>query len=153
MGLPVSELIALNILATVEGVQESSGYNYNITAQRHSRSGDKESHLNAIIVQEDAREVTEPKVYNTKEWIQPYNIGVFIMPPEDDPTPIDTYVNLIIADVQKALMVDRYRDQNALDTQVRAAHIVSEKGLEYEIAVVVVEVTYRINELDPYQRA
>ena len=153
MGFPVNELIAQNVLSTVQGVTTGTGYNYTLTAQRHSRAGDKKAHLNAVIIQEDPREVPDPKVYNTKEWLLTFHVGVFVIPLEQDTTPIDQYVNLIAADVHKAVMVDRYRGGLALDTQIRASYKSVEDGLEYECIVIPVEVNYRTNEVNPYQQA
>lgn len=146
--MPVIEIIAKDILATVAGVRQAAGYAYDLTAQRRSRGGDKRVHLNAIIVQEDPV-LAAGKVYNTNEWFQPFEVGVFIIPPENDPMPIDACVNVIRSDVERAVMVDRYRGGNALDTVIKAPRITSEEGLEGIIVVISVEVNYRTSELDP----
>jgi len=148
MGLPIVELIARDVLATVAGVKEAAGFNYNLTAQRHSVDGDKEVHLNAVIVQQDP-ELLNDKVPNTNEWLQSFEVGVFILPAQGDPTPIDQYVNLIRSDVERAVMVDRYRSGNALDTRIRAPRLAATEGLEGDIIVINVEVNYRTSELDP----
>ena len=152
MPVPVSELISRHILTTVATVTVANGYSYNLTVQRHAKSGDKRTHLNTIIVQDDPREGTDGQVYNTREWVLPFVVGCYIVPLETDTTPIDTYVNIIAADIEKALMVDRYRGGNAMDTTIRASHTISE-GLEYDCIVVNVEVSYRTSELDPYVNA
>ena len=150
---PVIELIAQNVLATIAGITEAAGFNYNLTAQRHTRAGDKIKHLNAVIVQESPRKAHDKKVYNTNEWLLTFGVGVFIIPTEEDPTAIDTYVNIVRSDVEKAVMVDRYRGGNALDTKILPAEIVAEEGLEYDLIVINVEVNYRTSELDPYVNA
>ena len=151
--VPVNELIARDILATVNTVTIANGYNYDLTVQRHSKAGDKRDHLNTIITQDDTREASEPEVYFTKEWIATYMIGVYIMPLDNDTTPIDTYVNIIRADVEKALMVDIYRSGNALNTTIRAPKQITDEGLEYDIIVINVDVNYRTLENDPYTNA
>jgi hypothetical protein len=151
MSVPIIEYIAADVLATVQLVTTGNGYNYDLTAERHKRSGDKRQHLNAVIVQEDPKELS-PKVYFTKEWELPFGIGVFIIPDEADTTPIDNYCNVIRSDIEKALMVDRFRGGYALDTQIRASHSVIEEGGE-TIIVINVDVNYRTNELNPYQQA
>jgi hypothetical protein len=148
MGLPLIEQIAVDIFNTVSGVTVDNGYNFDLTVQRHSKSGDKIAHLNTVIVQDDPHEAGDP-VYFTKEWIQPFDIAVFIIPLESDPTAIDTYVNVVRSDVEKALMVDRYRGGKALDTQIRACRNVSET-LDYDCIAINVEVTYRTLETNPY---
>jgi hypothetical protein len=109
-------------------------------------------HLNAVILQSDPKENSDA-VYNTKEWTVEFHVGVFVIPLESDTTPIDQYVNQIAADVQKAVMVDRYRGGNALDTQVRATYKSTDEGLEYDCVVIPVEVNYRTSEVDPYLNA
>lgn len=153
MSVPVSEIIAVNVLETVQGVTVESGYNYDLTAQRHMKSGDKRAHLNAILLQDDPREATDTKAYNTMEWWLPFHIGVYVIPLEGDATPIDTYCNAIAADVQKALMVDRYRGNNALDTQIRASRLITDDELKCDIIIINVEVNYRTAEVNPYVNA
>ena len=146
--VPVIELIAQDVLATLAGVTVENGFNYTLSAQRHSKAGDKRAHLSAVIVQEDP--VEEPlKVYNTLEWRLVFSIGVFVIPSETDATAIDTYCNLIRSDVEKAMMVDRYRGGNALDTLIRAPRTGVEEGLEYDCIAIQVEVNYRTAETDP----
>lgn len=152
MSLPISEQVALDIYAAVQNVTKANGFNYTLSAQRHTEKGDKVAHLNAIVVQEDPRPVGDPKVFNTLEWWQPFGIGVFVIPVESDTTPVDTYVNLIVADVQKSLMLDRYRGGVALDTQIKAA-VKHEEGQEYTLAIINVEVNYRTLDTDPYFNA
>ncbi len=152
-GLPVIELIAQNVLTTVQGIKTAAGFNYDLTAQRHSKKGDRVRHLNGIILQEARREVTDKKVYNTNEWWLPFGIGFYVIPAEDDLTPIDTYANLIMADVEKAIMTDRYRGNNAISTKVLPEALIVEGGLEYDLVVINVEVHYRTSEVDPYVNA
>jgi len=151
--LPVIELIAQNVLTTVQGITAAAGFNFNLTAQRHSKKGDRVRHLNGIIVQEARREVTDKKVYNTNEWWLPFGIGFYVIPAEEDQTPIDTYANLIMADVEKALMADRYRGGNAINTVILPEMLIVDGGLEFDLVVINVEVHYRTSELDPYLNA
>jgi len=150
--LPVSELIAQNILTTVQTVTTANDYNYTLMAARHTRGGDPANHLAAYIVQSNIREATDAP-YNTKQWYLTFEIGVYIIPEQSDTTPIDTYCNVVKADIEQALMVDRYRGGNALDTQIRAGYTVTDEGLQYDIVVVNCEVNYRTAEINPYQNA
>jgi len=146
-GLPVIELIAENVLATVQGIKAAAGFNYDLTAQRHTRKGDKREHLNAIIVQEDPKDITN--VPNTKEWKLVFGIGVYIMPAETDPTAIDTYVNLVRSDVERAIMLDRYRGANAINTIVKEPETAVDEESVTDLVVINAEVHYRTSELDP----
>jgi len=149
MALPVIELIAQNLLQTVAGITEGAGFNYTLTAQRRTRAGVKREHLNAVIVQDNPRAPRDPKVPNTNEWDLTFAIGVFVIPTETDQTSIDTYVNLITSDVQRAVMKDRYRGGNAMVTRIIPMELAPEEALEYDMAVVNVEVNWRASELDP----
>jgi hypothetical protein len=155
---PLVEKIAQNVLTTLQTIVAgvtvgTTAYNYTIAAQRHSRDGDKRAHLNAILVQADPRAVVPAPIPNTLEWRQPFHCGVYIIPAEGDATPIDQYLNRAIADVQKAIMVDRYRGGLALDTQIVAPSIVTNDELKFDIAVVQFEVHYRTAEVDGYVNA
>jgi len=153
MATPVIELIAANLLSTIAKVTEQSGYQYTLTAQRRTRAGVQRDHLNAVLIQDNPRPVKDPKVPNTNEWDQTFAVGVFIIPAEEDRTSIDTYVNIITSDVQKAVMIDRYRGGNAMDTRIVAPELVPEEALEYDMAIINVEVNWRVSELDPYVNA
>ncbi len=152
MSVPVSELIARNVLTTVQGVTVANSYNYTIVAARHARSGDKRAHLSATIIQDDPRPASEAKGYFTLEWWLPFKIGVYVIPLESDTTPIDTYINAITADIQNALMVDRYRGGNALDTKIVAPQLIADEESKYDLVCVNCEVHYRTKETDAYTR-
>lgn len=145
--LPVVELIAQNVLATVQGITTAAGFNYNLTAARHKRTGDKREHLHAIIIQNDPEDVT--KTPNVKEWHQVFRVGVYIMPAEADPTPIDTYVNLVRADIEKALMADRYRGNNAINTKILDPNTEEDDDSVTTLVVIHAEIYYRTAEIDP----
>ena len=151
LNLPVSEMIAVDVFDTVSEVTTQNGFNYTLAVARHMKTGDKRTHLSALIVQDDPHEVTNEN-YNTREWLLPFSIGVYLIPTDNDATPIDTYVNLVTADVQKALMIDRYRGGNALDTKIKAPHLITEEG-SFDLVLIQVEVSYRTAEIDPYLRA
>jgi molybdopterin biosynthesis enzyme len=150
MSLPVIELIAQNVLTTVQGVTEENGYNYTITATRHAKKGDKRTNFAAIILQADPREATDENVYNTKEWWLPFEISVFIIPSDTDTTPIDTYCNVVRSDIEQALMADRYRGGVARDTEIKASRAFTEETSAYDVIIVNCEVNYRTQDINPY---
>jgi hypothetical protein len=153
---PILELIAQNVLTTVQGVTVANGYNFTLDAHRHTRDGDKQAHLEAVITQLDDEPV-EPGVYNTLEFNTPFGVGVYVIPATGDPTPIDQYCNLIAADIQKAMMVDRYRGGYAMETHVippQRGKVNSQKdALQYDLIVVAFNVNYRVRDIDPYVNA
>jgi hypothetical protein len=151
--LPIIEQIAANILDTISGITEAAGFNYTLTAERHLKSGNIREHLKAVIYQEDP-EPQPDRVYFTKEWIQPFVVGVYISPPETDLTPMDQYKNIIAADVTKAIMADIYRGGLALRTTIRAyASFATENNEEWEGIAIAIAVQYRTVETDPFTRA
>ncbi len=152
MALPVIELIAQNVLQTVSGITTSTGANYTLTAQRHTKGGDLRRHLNAVIIQEDPKEPPHQPNVNTYEWMQTFGVCVWIDPPEEDPTPIDQYINLVWADAHKAFVADRYRGGNALDTTIKPPQIVSKEAAGMDAVIINVEVNYRTAETDPCLR-
>jgi hypothetical protein len=149
MSLPISELIAVNVLSTVAGVNVANGFTYDLTAQRHTRSGDKRAHLNCIIVQGDRTAVSDPKIPNTLEWNVPFRASTYVIPETTDATAIDTYGNIIAADIERAIMADRYRGQNAMDTKVHPSHTIVDDEGGFNLVLVDFEVNYRTSELDP----
>jgi hypothetical protein len=153
MSIPVIELIAQNLLTTLQTVNQDNGYNYNLNIFRMPKGGIKREHLNAGFIQDVPIELDDSqKVYFTQQWKVPFKLQVFIMPEEDDQTPLDTYANLIRSDVEQASQIDPYRGGNALDTRVLAPEWHIDEGLADAIITVVLEIDYRTNISDPYQR-
>lgn len=159
MSTPINEQIAAKILTTVAGVTTAAGYNHTLSAIRPTRYGgfsvvDKL----AVIQQLEPEEDPENHVAGdpgAKAWVQPFLIDVFAIPSERSDDPIDTQLNTMRADVEKALMAalppfGADFDSLAYNAHIRAPQYLAEQHGAFEFVRVIVEVHYRTDETDPY---
>jgi hypothetical protein len=113
----VLERIAQNVLTTLQNVTTSNGYDYTISPER-LKASTTESHLKAVLAQLPPDESDDAPI-GTDQWKQSFSIVVYVMPTEDDTTPIDTYNNAVYAAIYKELMRDYTRGGLALNTIIK----------------------------------
>lgn len=144
----IAEYISRNIATTLNNITIDNGYNFNMTFEREKKTN-KPQHMVGVIFQEQPTE-TPTQEYSKQFFSQPYEIEIPLMLSEGDDTPIDTYVNLMFADVTKALMVDPTRGSYAFDTYVRGfykAEALDGSGLTISISI---DIEYRTDRNNPY---
>ncbi|QNN23528.1 hypothetical protein HED60_15005 [Planctomycetales bacterium ZRK34] len=159
MPTPIKEQIAALLLSTVAGVTEANGYNYTLSAMRPTRYGkfSIEDKL-ALVQQLDPEEDPENSVAGdpgAKAWIQPFIVDVFAVPSEKSTDAIDTQLNVMCADVEKALMAalppfGTAFDELAFNASIAPPEFMAKADGSCEWVRVIVEISYRTDETDPY---
>lgn len=159
MSTPVIESIAEDIRSTIAGVTVANGYNQDLTAVRPTslewRDGRSQKDGTVIIVQQDPEENEELSSAGNaglKAWDQPYALVAYVIASEASLPAIDTRINQVRSDLEKALTVDRTRGGRAIDTIVRAPEHF-DQGPGATGIIVVIDVLYRTPENDPYTQA
>lgn len=154
MSIPIIESIAANLLSTINGITTAAAYNQTITAKR-PRTVDYQTagwnDLDAIIVQTNSDDSESP--YNTITRNQHFDIVVFALNADRSEAVIDTRLNIIFADVAKALMIDHTRGGKAVDTQIHGADFFSDDSGSITGVRIDVSVNYRTMLTDPYTQA
>ena len=153
MATSILEQISANVLTTVASVTIANGYEQTVTAerrqQRYAETAQPIRDKNVVIYQ-DVPVLDEGVPQGHIGWYQPYWLECYVLEDEGSGTAVDTRVNSIRADVEKALLVDRHRGTLAVDTDIEApAAIEDENGATLGVAVRAV-VRYRTLESDPY---
>lgn len=99
--LPIVELQAQAILTQLQTIGVGDGWlTVPLSIIRPWKF--EPQHMQICLVQGDPEPIGEEPV-NHDDWNQHWDIQLFVMPPEDDETPVDTYINLLAADVKKAI--------------------------------------------------
>ena len=152
MSVPVIESIAANLLTTLNNVTTGNGYNQTIDIKRPSRvtydteaAGDD---LEGLLVQ-GKREPLE-HAFTVYTWRQPFIVIVYALNADRSTVTIDTRLNQITADMEKALRVDITRGAYAYMTNIgEPEFIISDDGL-VSATMLPFTVDYRVLNTDPY---
>lgn len=101
---PVIERITADIVDTLKSVRKANSYAHDLTVQRIGRNGNapQAGQILAVVIQGNPQAVPEQS-HDQTAWDQPYAIDCYIDPAEDLETPLDKAINLLRADVEKAL--------------------------------------------------
>lgn len=115
MGISVLERISENVGTTLASLTTQGGYQLTITRAPWKLVP---SHLTGYIFQLPPSDITNSSTM-TDEWKQAYAVVVYVIPNEDDATPVDTYNNDIAATIYTALKADYTRGGLAIDTIIQ----------------------------------
>ncbi len=153
MSTPIIESIAANIATTVDGVKISAGYNQTLHAVRPKRLTflqDGWDNGDVVILQEESEQTDEPTMY--RQWKQYFLLAAFVVDSESATTPIDTRLNQVAADIEKAIMVDRRRGNSTYvaDTRIEDREFWYDPEARSSGVSLRVSVTYRYPDGDPY---
>lgn len=161
---PICELITQDVLAAVARVTVGNGYHFTLTVQRWQRPPVAPGAFVCVL---DEAGDTEPgprppftsgmgpgdAPYKTQEWMRRYNVLVYVFDSDLEPTaPYDQFVNVLRADVEKAVLSDRQRGGLAIDTFPRGDGAFADANDVGGVAVMF-DVLYRTDEADPYTQA
>lgn len=118
-GTPISELIAENIVTTVAAI--TAGANYTNTIAGVDRPnpglGQAAADRRCLLVQGNPVPVEQrPQMF--VEWQHPFQIVAYVTESEDSNTAIDTRLNTIRADIERALMAEQTRGGYAIRTVI-----------------------------------
>ncbi len=154
MTTPIIEDIAANILTTINRVTTGNGYNQTIVVKRPSRV-DYESKAAADdlegVIYQGKRERLASEM-NSYTWRQPFTIVVYALNNDGSSTTIDTRLNQICADMEKALRVDITRGGNAYHTDIgEPENLIADDGSNSAV-VLPITVDYRVLKSDPYTK-
>ena len=154
MTVPIIESIAANILTTVNLVTTDNGYNQTIVVKRPGRvdygseaAGDD---LTGLVYQGKRERLTSEM--NSYTWRQPFTIIAFALNDDGSSVTIDTRLNQICADMEKALRVDIKRDGNALYTDIGEPEFLEAEDGSSSAVVLPITVDYRVLKSDPYTK-
>jgi hypothetical protein len=119
MSYPISELVTQNVVDTLAGVQTTSGYNVNLRVEPYDEQGNNTVGDLVCIVGFGADELADDNdtPIGFTAWRRPYWAMVYIFHPEAVTTQAyNQRVNVVRADVEKAIMQDYSRGLNAQNT-------------------------------------
>ena len=146
MTLSVLERIAINQETTLGNVITEGKL---VLSIRRARAKNEPAHLAGFIYQLPPADVADAAV-STDEFKQAFALVVYVIPAEDDETPVDTYNNDIAAAAVEALMSDYTRGGLALNTIIQPPLYFPSVAGDYAGITLLWEVHYRTKLDKPY---
>ncbi len=142
----ILEQIAQDLYTTLTGVAEAD----DPSVQRPRREGlaDSPGHRSLALFQAGSDKEDAPP--GSIQWLQSWYVALYLTPPDDDDTPIDTTTNNLRSDVEKALMTDPQRSNLAIDTEIHEPLDFADDQVGYAGIAVHVRVRYRTLIDDPF---
>lgn len=153
MAYPIVEQIAQAAKTQLETVTIAHGYQQDVTVVRPTRTGGfVPSHLQIVLTQEDPTLLGDLEGANSmKEWRQPFVANCLVRTSDANTEAVDTMVNTLRADVEKALMSsESWWSGLATDCRVLAPEQIITTDAEYEGVAIRFELDYRTDRDDPY---
>jgi hypothetical protein len=120
VSLPVVERIAEKIVARLEQITKANDYNFDVAGVvRPTRLGGfTPEHLLIVVEQGDPEPPKDPQTEGNpllQEHYQPWLIKLFVRPSDQDDSPVDTTVNIFLADAIVALTDSEENDWHSWD--------------------------------------
>jgi len=151
--IPIVEQIAQALVARLETVSVAGGYETDVArVARPTKTGGYplEDRLVVLLQDDPAEDADLEGAGSLKAWVQPFRILCFVLPSDTETTPVDTRINTLRADVEKAVRVDPTLGGLATDAVIRAPEGWTVRDTAFEGVTVNVDVHYRTAEDDPY---
>jgi len=151
----VRERILANLKTTLEGITVANGYNFDLTpqtVQRWSMHGNRMTDIPLVIISpgnEDEKSL--PNAFEECE-LTVY-LDVFFVNAQNDAVSSDTYLNRLLGDIKKAVLLDHTRGGEAIDTDAAGATpFETTEGQSFAGVIVELKIRYRHLRLDPTAR-
>jgi hypothetical protein len=157
---PIVEQIVQNVVTVIDAVTIANGYNQNLDAVRPTRQDLDDqgpaSDGTVVVTHSDPEPDEEHSNAGNPErqaWSLGLTLIAYVIPSDADTTPIDTLINRVRADIEKALQVDPTRAGLAVWTRPAGSQkFIAEGGSATGVAVFA-DVLYRTPIDDPYTDA
>jgi hypothetical protein len=161
-GYPILEQIAQAIETRLAECTVDNDYQQTVSVKRPTRMGDNWTPDNNLVLlsQGDASRVPEVEQESYPEvfaWAQQFQIDIFTIPSESDPTPIEQLANVTAADVIATLTdpIETWHTWGNLAILSDITDIVQTLGdnAAWHVTTIVLTVTYRTPFNNPYTAA
>jgi len=153
MADPIIEQVAKDLHSEAQKVTTSNGYTYDLTVERPKGRSDKlQTEDGKVIMFQGDPALHGRQSIGKKTWDCPFYFCVFAALPSTSSDSIDTRLNIMRADLEKQLMVDRTRSGLAIDTIVGEPESLDDLPVAHDGVMVQIRVTFRTNEDNPYSK-
>lgn len=153
MALTILEQLRQDIIDTLKGIQTVAGYSDDVTVEAVDAEENAYTRWRdgLIVVYEDDAEQDESPL-GAEAWFQTFCVTCFVIERGDaGATPLERRLNLIAADVVKALSIDRQRGGLAIWTEFPPPAMSNERGQRGFVRIFA-RIRYRTLLGDPYRQ-
>lgn len=151
----VRERIVLNVVSTLQGITTANGYHVTIgSVQRYEQAGMRVKDMPACIVQIGDEEAKNGPLPMTTKKLRVWVIGI-TRRDEDSAQTIDEALDVLLLDIECAMMQDRTRGALAVTTTPADAlpfEYLDKSGVVHPYVAVGFEITYRHDHKDPTKK-
>lgn len=145
----IKELIALNILDTINDIKIEDGYNYEYLAVRSRRNNFSDiSPKDLTVIVKQADEEIEGEEIQSITMDQPFLLMAIVIDPDEETNSIESRRNKVEADIKKKILEDKNRGGFAIKTDMLPAREFDE-GKGFQGISVNINVEYRTQYNDP----
>lgn len=146
---PVSEKVAANLVDSLAVVKLDGGYSVDLVPVRRGRLGETPAH-GLCVIHQTGQEIEANPSHLIQLWKMSFILVIYVVQSEKAvDEPIDRQVNLIAADVCRALMADPQRGGIAHDTLIESVSVLIEGSEGYSGFEIALSVNYATLENDP----
>jgi len=151
----IRELIMKDIKSTLESIDTADGYNYTMserTVRRFNMRGQNFVDLPTYVI--DMTQETEIPMISPKEKMRmSITISAYYVQKEDDDLDTGVYINMMLADIKKSLLVDPQRGTYAIETVITGADKFNTTDEQKYTGIIVgIDVQYQHAYGDPYTK-
>ena len=150
MAEPISEQIAEKVLERLQTITTVNGYRYTLDVYRADMHRGLSPRDNRAIIFEGDDEAEEPPQGHF-QYRKRFAVLVFTLEPDDSMSPLDSRVNIVRADIEKAVMADPFWDDLASNTFLGGARRFDPTEETYG-CVVDFDIQYQVLDSDPYSQ-
>ena len=157
---PIIEQILLDVVDTVNGITTGAGYQQTLTAVRPTRQdlddeGPVDNGTVLVVFSDPEPDAEHSNAGNParQAWMVQLVLVAYVIPSDASETPIDTLINRVRADIEKALQADHTRGGLANWTRPAGSLKFIQEGGAVSGVAVFADVLYRTPINDPYTHA
>lgn len=121
MSTPIVELITVDLVDAIDNITVANGYNQTLIVKRPVSADEQIAPQdNLAVIREDNPIKMEPSDTSSNYimWEVLYQVDLYAAITENDTTALMTRLHKMRADVEKAVMIDPYRGEKAIDTRI-----------------------------------
>lgn len=157
---PIIEQIILDVVGTIDGITTDNGYQQDLNAVRPTRMDlDDEgpgTDGDVVVTFSDPDPADEHSAAGNpprQGWTVQLTLIAYVIPSDASTAPLDTLINRVRADIEKALQVDHTRGGLAINTTPAGSQKFAVEGGSTTGVAVFADVTYRTPLNNPYTQA
>jgi hypothetical protein len=152
MSTPIIETVSTKLLALINAVTTGNGYNETIQVKRQSRKDIADfviQNANGFMIA-GSRRLSDSQGSGKVTYEQSFMLMVFLINDDAASTPIDTRLNQVSSDVEKAILADPNLTGSAIWSDIESVEYMDDGEGTITFFEMIINVRYRTTRGNPY---